>query len=343
MSNMTQLNQHDDVQLLTDSPVLTKLASVFKLAQGPLWNPEGYLTLSDTALAKIFELYLIGVVHVPLYNSGGRCVLYKSLSELIGANDLALNNEANLTFCHYSNHIISRIKKAKNILQFCSSLDGNLFNRTNDIVVKSDGAIFFTDPPHGIKKQVLNPSIFQSHTSLYRFFDNQLSLLFTDLKYPHALCFSKDERYLFVSSNHPDEKIIYKYELSAEGEIMHKEIFAFINANGIKMDKDNNLYVATNDGVVILSPYGEKLALIKLNAMATNIAFGGDGESLLFITTPSAVFYLPVDRPLRREIKYTPVEKNKKVWIETEKVTYYMKPTVSKLLGLIKLFIYSFH
>jgi len=101
----------------------------------------------------------------------------------------------------------------------CSSFNGKPFNSQNDIVIKSDGAIFFTDPSYGLCNQALNPAVFQHHRGVYRFFDNQLSLPGTDLKYPNGLCLSNDERYLFVSSNHPDEKIIYQYELSVYGEI----------------------------------------------------------------------------------------------------------------------------
>ncbi len=342
MQNMTQIYHPDGVYLFTKNPVITKLASAFRFADGPLWHPEGYLMLSDINLDRIFQIYLNGIVHVPLYNSGGRCILYKKLSDMIASNGLEVNEEENLIFCQHGNHGISKMVKAKNILRLCSSLDGNLFNSANDIVVKSDGAIFFTDPPYGIKTQALNPSVFQSHNGLYRFFNNQLSLIVTDLKYPHGLCFSEDERHLLVSSNHPDEKKIYKYELSADGEIIHKEIFAYINADGIKMDKHNNLYAATNDGVVILSPDGEKLAHIELNDMPTNITFGGEDESLLFITTPEAVFYLAVDDCVHKENKSNLIESNKKDWDEKEKVNSYKKLTFRKNAGFIKVFISSF-
>lgn len=310
MKNTVKIYHPEAVNLFNENTVITELSSGFKFADGPLWHPEGYLMISDLPQNRIFQLYRNGVIHVPLYNSGGMFILYTHLSEMIGSNGLALDKEQNLVFCQHGSHGIAKMDKAKNITQLCSSFNGKPFNSPYDIVLKSDGAVFFTDPPYGLKNQVLNPGIFQPHSGLYRYFDNQVSLLSTDLKYPNGLCFSKDEKYLFLSSNHPEEKIIYKYEFSAYGKIIRKNIFAYINAAGIKIDRYNNLYAATNEGVVILSPKGEKLALIELNGLTTNIAFGGNEESLLFVTTPFAVYYLQLDYNPARSIKNKPFEKN---------------------------------
>ncbi len=298
----------DGVALIEETAQLVELADGFKFAEGPLWHPDGYLLISDIPQNKIFRLYLNGVMHVPLYNSGGMYIVHTHLSDMIGSNGLALDRENNIILCQHGSHCIARIDRLNNITNLCCSYNGKPFNSPNDVIVKSDGAIFFTDPPYGLKDQKLNPAFFQPNGGVYRYFNNKISLLSADMDYANGLCFSKDERFLFVSSNHPDEKIIYKYELSAQNQILHKEIFAFINADGIKTDPFDNLFAATAEGIVILSPRGEKLALIMLPEMATNIAFGGENNSLLFITTPSKVYYIKMNYSGNRKYYYNPFD-----------------------------------
>lgn len=274
-----------------ESAALKVLASGFRFTEGPVWHKEGYLLFSDIAANKIFQVYPNGVMHVLLQQSGGPCITLTHLSDMTGSNGLAIDNSGNIVFCQHGNHGIARLE-GKNLIQLCTSYNGRPFNSPNDLVLNPAGDIYFTDPPYGLKEQVLNPEVFQPHSGVYVFKDNQVILLATDLNYPNGLCFSKDEKYLFVSSNHPDEKMLLKYEVDADGLLINKIVFAPVNADGIKMDDKGNLFAATTEGVLILSPEGEKLALISLPIMATNIAFGGLRKELLFITSPSTVYQI---------------------------------------------------
>ncbi|HET6995517.1 MAG TPA: SMP-30/gluconolactonase/LRE family protein [Chitinophagaceae bacterium] len=267
-----------------------RLATGFQFAEGPLWHPGGYLLFSDVKANRIFQLFLSGVIHVLCERSGSQYVCGKYLSEMIGSNGLALDNDGNVVFCQHANHSIAKINKHKDVFKLCTSYNGRPFNSPNDLVVKSDGGIYFTDPPYGLKKEALKPDIFQPHAGVYRFQDNQVCLLSTDFNYPNGICFSIDERYLFVASNHPDEKMIMKYLVSSKGIVLSKQVFAPVNADGIKIDAFNNIYAATNKGVLILSPEGRELALIPLSEPATNLAFGGPDNNLLFITTYHSIY-----------------------------------------------------
>ncbi len=301
MKKNIKIYHPDGINFFGEKSLLTELAAGFSFAEGSLWHPDGYLLLSDIPANCMYEVYPDGTTQVRLQQSGGKDLQYAQLSDMTGSNGLAMDKNRNIIFCQQGNHSIAKMDAAKNITQLCSSYNGRPFNSPNDVVVKSDGAVFFTDPPYGLKDQVLIPSLFQPHAGLYRFYNNQVTLLSKDLNFVNGLCFSKDEKYLFAGSNHPDEKILYRYTLSSFGEIIHKDIFAFINADGIKMDVHNNLYAATGEGVLILSPNGEKLALIQTPAMATNIALGGCNNSVLFITTPNKVYYVEMEyNPLRK-------------------------------------------
>jgi gluconolactonase len=267
-----------------------RLATGFQFAEGPLWHPGGYLLFSDVKANRIFQLFLSGVIHVLRERSGSQYVCGKYLSEMIGSNGLALDNEGDLVFCQHANHSIAKLNKHKDVFKLCTSYNARPFNSPNDLVIKSDGGIYFTDPPYGLQGEILKPEIFQPHAGIYQFQDNQVSLLSTDFNYPNGICFSADERYLFVSSNHPDEKMIMKYLLSSKGIVLSKQVFAPVNADGIKTDVFNNLYAATGKGVLILSPEGKELALIPLSEPATNLTFGGPDKNLLFITTYHSIY-----------------------------------------------------
>jgi len=276
--------------LFRQKPTLKRLATGFQFAEGPLWHPKGYLLFSDVKANRIFQLFLSGVIHVLCERSGSQYVCGKYLSEMIGSNGLALDIDGNVVFCQHANHAIAKMNNCKDVFKLCTSYNGKPFNSPNDLAVRSDGAIFFTDPPYGLKKEVLNPGIFQPHSGVYKFHNNEVCLLSADFNYPNGICFSHDERYFFVGSNHPEEKRIIKFMLSSKGAVMSKQIFAHINADGIKTDIFDNLYAATEKGILLISPEGKQLALIPLPEPATNVAFGGPDQNLLFITTYHSIY-----------------------------------------------------
>ncbi len=272
-----------------------RLATGFQFAEGALWHPNGYLLFSDVKANRIFQLFLSGVIHVLRERSGSQYVCGKYLSEMVGSNGLALDSNGELVFCQHANHSIAKMNKHKDVFKLCSSYNGRPFNSPNDLAIRSDGGIYFTDPPYGLQQEALNPEVFQPHAGIYLFRDNQVTLLSTDLNYPNGICFSADERYLFVSSNHPDEKMIMKYLVSSKGIVLSKQVFAPVNADGIRTDAFNNLYAATNKGVLILSPQGKELALIPLPEPATNLTFGGPDKNLLFITTYHSIYSVEIN------------------------------------------------
>jgi len=292
MKNAINIYQPIALNIFDEKATVLELATGFKFAEGPLWHPDNYLLFSDIPQNRIFQVYLNGITYVPLHHSGGLCFTQENLSDMIGSNGLALDKEGNIIICQHGNHAISKLNSQKQLTILCSSYNGKPFNSPNDLVIKNNGAIYFTDPPYGLKNQVLNPIYYQPHGGVYMYYNNQVKLLHTDLLYPNGICFSTNEKYMFVGSNHPNEKYIYKYELNCGGEIVGRTTFANINADGLKIDRYNNLFAATNEGVVVFSKYGEKIALIAMKDMVTNIAFGGAAKNILFITTPSTVYYV---------------------------------------------------
>lgn len=278
-----------------NSQEIKLLGTGFSHANSPLWHPDGYLLFSAVSSNKIFQLYLNGVMHVMLTNSGGMYIAQQHLSDLTGANGLALDEEKNLIFCQQGSHGIAKMSRNKNVVQLCCSYNGRPFNSPADIVIKTNGALYFTDPAFGLKGQKLNAAIFQPFSGVYSFYNNSVSLLINDVICPAGVCFSPDEKYLFVSSNSSAQPYIYRYRLTATGAIMGKQIFATVpNAGGIKTDRIGNLYAATSKGIIVFDENGQIKNNIAVPEKPTNITFGGSSENLLFITSAKSVYYIDI-------------------------------------------------
>jgi gluconolactonase len=212
------------------------------------------------------------------------------LSDQLGSNGLAIDQQERILICQHGNHAIAFCEK-KQLRTLVDSYEGRPFNSPNDLAISGDGSVYFTDPPYGLKNQILHPSRFQDAAGLYRFHQGEVALLANDLRYPNGLCFSPGEKYLYVGSNHKDEPVIWQYEIS-DGKIVHQSELIQQNADGMKCDHKGRLYMATDKGVLVVSPDGKKLVLIGLDETPTNLAWKDAECSTLFVTARSRVYRL---------------------------------------------------
>jgi gluconolactonase len=269
-----------------------KLAWGFTFTEGPLWHSHGFLLFSDTPANKIFKLSADGKVSVYLDNSGGENPDESMLSDMIGSNGIAQDNHGGIVFCQHGEHAIARLNKNNELSVVTDTYNRRPFNSPNDLIMKKDGCIYFTDPPYGLKDQVLWPDRFQPLGGVYCYRKPKTMLVSTDFRFPNGICLTKDEKHLFVSSNHPSEPYVRKYEVGPDNKLHNGKVFIAQNADGIKLDDKGNLYLATNDGVMVVSPEGEKMALIPLPETPSNLAFGGTDKTTLFITARTSVYML---------------------------------------------------
>ncbi len=264
---------------------LTLLAEGLGFGEGPLWHKEGFLIFSDVRYNRIMKLK-DGQLHVFLDESGWKGTPTEEQSDQPGANGLAYDLEGKIVCCQHGSHAIGRIESDGSIETVVDSYQGKRLNSPNDLCVGPDGSIYFTDPPYGLKEQRLHPEIAQSFAGVYRWFNGMLELLTTEFEYPNGICFSPDYRYLYIGSNHPAEKRIRRYEL-AEGKLLNGSTFVEENADGIKTDREGNLYLATMTGVKIFSATGEQISFIPIPEMTTNLCLHGKH---LYITTERNVY-----------------------------------------------------
>lgn len=267
-----------------------KIASGFQFTEGPLWYKDSLL-FSDIPANRIYQLWPGGRIAVFLEKSGFSREDTSQLSDMIGSNALAIDKEGMIIICQHGDHAISRLDiGSKTTYILTDSYNGRLYNSPNDVVVKSDESIYFTDPPYGLKEQVLHPDVFQEKAGVYRYHKGTTTLLCSNLRYPNGICFSPDERFLYVGSNHPEEPLLYRHSLSQNGDITGSQVLLKQNADGIKTDREGRLFLATGDGILILSPGGERLALIPIPESPSNMAWGGMKKNELYITARSSIY-----------------------------------------------------
>jgi gluconolactonase len=267
-----------------------KISSGYQFTEGPVWHPDGFLLFSDTPANKIYQLVPGKAATVYIDDSGFTGTDDSLLSDQQGSNGLALDNENHLIICQHGNHAIARLDKNKKINLLTTTYEGKPYNSPNDLVISADGSIYFSDPPYGLKEQVLHRSEFQPHAGLYRYYKGEVKLLRSDLLYPNGVCLSPDEQFLYNSSNHPDERVIWRYSLSKDGEIRNQSMLIDQNADGIKTDEEGRLFLATDAGVLIVSVSGKKLALMPLPETPSNVAWGGQNNKELYVTARTSVY-----------------------------------------------------
>lgn len=263
---------------------LEVVATDLGFAEGPLWHNEGFLIFSDVIKNEITKIHE-GKKETFLPQSG----LYRTPDayhgEQVGSNGIAYDLDGNLVFCQHGEHAISRHRKEGTTEKIVDSYRGKRLNSPNDLAIGPDGSIYFTDPPYGIKNQKLIPHIAQPVAGVYRWHEGELELLTAEFEFPNGICISSDYRYVFIGSNHEGE-YLKRYEL-IEGKLQNGVVFANENADGIKRDDNDNLYLATMEGVKILSPQADQIGFIKVPEMVTNVCVVGQK---LYITTPKTIF-----------------------------------------------------
>lgn len=259
------------------------IASGFQFTEGPFWHWEGYLLFSDIPANTIYKWKPESSESVEFMNPSGH------------SNGITSDSDGNIILAQHDG-MISRITPENDVVVLVRSYDGKRLNSPNDVVVKSDGAIYFTDPPFGVGEEEQELPF----SGVYRWKDNQLTMLFDGFDRPNGIVFSPDEQYLYVNNTTSGE--IMSFEVSDSGELQNERKFAEVGeaaengaADGMTVDTEGRIYSTGPGGIYIFAPDGQQVEMIDLPERATNLAWGGENNNLLFITTPSAVYRLAMN------------------------------------------------
>jgi len=275
---------------------IEKAAGGFGFTEGPVWLRKGALAFSDVEGNAILELGADGGVTV-LRRPSGYTGPPRPPGSRMGSNGLTLDREGRLLICEQGDRRVTRLEADGTVTVLAERYDGKRLNSPNDIVVKSDGSIYFTDPPYGLATQRDDdPEKELPFNGIYRIVDGRVELLNAELTRPNGLAFSPDERYLYVANSDVAHRVWMRYPVEADGRLGSGEVFYDVTAHalagipdGFKVDAAGNLYGTGAGGVWIISPDGVALGRIEVPELPANVGFGEDGRTL-FITARSSVY-----------------------------------------------------
>ena len=266
--------------ILDDSAKLEKVAGDFQFIEGPIWHPDGFLLFSDIPANIIYKLTSNQQVEVFRRPSGK-------------ANGNTLDEENRLLTAEHENRRVSRTEKDGKVITLADRYEGKRLNSPNDLVVKSDGSIYFTDPSYGVTKEQEELGFY----GVYRLAtDGKLTLLVKDLVLPNGIAFSPDEQKLYV--NNSEAGYIAVFDVKPDGTVTNERLFAadLKDASqggvpdGLKVDLEGNVYSTGPGGVWIFSPDGKVLGKISVPETATNVAWGESDRKTLYITANTSLY-----------------------------------------------------
>ena len=289
--------------IVSANPKIFKLAEGFQFTEGPIWMKNGDFLFSDPNANMIYKYSAAGKLSVFKKNSG---YSGKDVAEYFqpGSNGLIVDPQGRLTINEHGNHRVTRVEKDGRLTVLADRFEGKRLNSPNDLVYRSDGTLFFTDPPFGLPKFYDDPRKELPYSGVFALYKGQLKLVTTDLKGPNGIAFSPDEKYLYVGNWDPEKKIVMRYDVEAEGNLSNGKVFFDMTKapgedaiDGIKIDQQGNLYVSGPGGLWIISPSGKHLGTIIAPKHAHNIAWGGDDGKTLYMTAQGTLYRMPLKIP----------------------------------------------
>jgi gluconolactonase len=280
---------------------LERIVSGRKWVEGPVWNrKEGYLLFSDIPVNSVIKWQEGKGTSVFLTPSG-----YSGKAPFEGAepgsNGLAFDPEDRLVLAEHGDRRIARLDKSGKQITLVDRFDGKRINSPNDLVFRSNGDLYFTDPPFGLPKSFNDPRKELPFQGVYKYAkDGKLALLTKDIKAPNGIAFSPDEKKLYISNADPGNAVWLVFDVNADGGIGNGRVL--FNAtewtktkpgvpDGMKVDREGNIFGAGPGGIHVISPEGKHLGSIETGVPTGNLAWGEDG-STLFITSNTNVFRL---------------------------------------------------
>jgi gluconolactonase len=260
-----------------------------QFTEGPVWNADGYFLYSDIPANRIYRIDSATRQRTMFAEPSG-CTLEdrSALSEQVGSNGLAYDAAGTLHICQHGNGAIAYYDEGE-VKTLIPGPNDKPFNSPNDIVVDGSGAVFFSDPPYGLKDQQLRPDLRQSETAFYCWRDGLLTAFCKEYKFPNGLCLSPDHGTVYVCSSKPFERKLLAYDANT---LELRGLVAEENCDGLKCDPQGNIWLCTKEGILLLNAQGERLALIALDKVPANCCWGGTEGKGLFITAREHIYYL---------------------------------------------------
>lgn len=257
---------------------LEKLAGGFRFIEGPVWMPSGTLVFSDIPADTMYE-----------WKGSGQPEVFRTPSN--NANGNTLDRRNRLITCEHGSRKVTRTDAGGTIAVIAERYEGRRLNSPNDVVVRSNGNIYFTDPPYGVTKEEAEIGF----NGVYRLApDGSLTALVTDFNRPNGLAFSPDEALLYIDDT--AERHIRVFDVQADGSLANGRVFAEVTGekpgvpDGMRVNSRGNVYCTGSGGVQIFAPSGTRLGTIEVPEVAANCAWGDADNRTLYITASTGLY-----------------------------------------------------
>jgi gluconolactonase len=292
--------------IITPGTKVEKIADGFQFTEGPVWHPDGYLLFSDPNTNSIYR-YDPSTRNISVYisHSGYTGVDIGEYGQP-GSNGLVIDRDGRLIIDQHGNRRVIRIEKKGPVTVLADRFNGKRFNSPNDIVLKKDGTIYFTDPPYGLPNFFDDKRKELDYSGVFMIKNNEVTLVSKDLGGPNGLAFSPDEKFFYVTNwdirDIHHTKTIWRYEVNTDGTLSNGKIFFDFNfteddeaLDGLKVDKEGNLFASAPGGIWIISPDAKLLGKIVTPERPANLAWGDEDGKTLYLTAHTSLYKFRVN------------------------------------------------
>jgi len=289
-------------QIVPAGARIEKLAGGFKFVEGPVWMHEGYLLFSDIPNNAIMKWTPAAGAASVFMKPSGLTAGSAPAGALIGSNGLTLDKQGRLIICRHGDRDVVRREPDGKITVLAAKYEGKRLNSPNDVVVKSDGSIYFTDPPYGLPKEDADPAKELKVNGVYRLAQGKLQVIYSGLTRPNGIAFSPDEKVLWINNSDEQKKIWMRFDVKTDGTIANgKQIFDATqptvdgNPDGMKVDTKGNLYSSGPGGIWVFSAEGKHVGNIDPPEVPANLAWGDADGKTLYITARTGLYRIKLN------------------------------------------------
>jgi len=276
----------DDLSKLLETTQADRLATGFLFTEGPLWHPDGFYYFVDIRRSNLHRI-----------TPGKPAELVRA--DTGEGNGTTFDLQGRLVICEGDHRRVTRWSADGRSEVLVDRYEGKRLNRPNDVVCKSDGSLWFTDP--GLRVPLAEREL--PYAGVYRIAADGVVTLAADCEYPNGLAFSPDERTLYVA-NTRWTAYIHAFELDAAGNVLRRRIFADMSSDepdgvpdGMKVDVEGRVYCTGPGGTWVFAADGRRLGIIRTPEIPANLAFGGPDLKTLFLTARTSIYTLRVTTP----------------------------------------------
>jgi gluconolactonase len=289
--------------IVPPNPKLHKLAEGFQFTEGPIWVKDGgYLLFSDPNANRIYK-YVAETGELSLYREqagydGADVAEYGQP----GSNGLTLDPQGRLTIDQHGHRRVIRVEADGRDTVLAERYLGKRLNSPNDLVYRSDGTLFLTDPPFGLPRAFEDPRKELAFSGVYAIVEGRLKLLTRELRGPNGLAFSPDEKALYVGNWDEKRKVVMRYDVGRDATLTNGRVFVDMTGapgedaiDGIKVDGQGHVYVSGPGGLWVMAPDGTHLGTIQAPRHPHNFAWGDADGRTLYLCARGALYRMRLD------------------------------------------------